>query len=71
LLCDLVDLASRCPVDILQSSRALVVVVLVQRIGEGSRPRQSTLRRYNILPAEVDAARMAVGRRHRTDRSRE
>ena len=31
------------------------------RIGEGARPRQSTLQKYNILPAEVDAARMAVG----------
>ena len=31
------------------------------RIGEGARPRQSTLEKYNILPAEVDAARMAVG----------
>ena len=31
------------------------------RIGEGARPRQSTLQKYNILPAEVDAARMVVG----------
>ncbi len=30
------------------------------RIGEGAVPRQSTLQKYNILPAEVDAARMAV-----------
>ena len=28
---------------------------------EGSRPRRATLQRYNILPAEVDAAREAVG----------
>ena len=31
------------------------------RIGEGARPRQSTLEKYNILPAEVDAGRLAVG----------
>ena len=31
------------------------------RIGEGAVPRQSTLEKYNILPAEVDAARAAVG----------
>ena len=30
------------------------------RIGEGARPRQSTLEKYNILPAEVDAGRLAV-----------
>ena len=30
------------------------------RIGEGARPRQPTLQKYNILPAEVDAARAAV-----------
>ena len=34
---------------------------IMGRIGEGARPRQSTLEKYNILPAEVDAARMAVG----------
>ena len=31
------------------------------QIGEGVRPRESTLKKYNILPAEVDAAREAVG----------
>ena len=31
------------------------------RIGEGAVPRQSTLEKYNILPAEVDAGRAAVG----------
>jgi hypothetical protein len=31
------------------------------RIGEGARPRQSTLEKYNILPAEVDAGRLVVG----------
>ena len=34
---------------------------VMSRIGEGSRPRRATLLRYNILPAEVDAAREAVG----------
>ena len=34
---------------------------IMGRIGEGARPRQSTLQKYNILPAEVDAARMVVG----------
>ena len=34
---------------------------VMSRIGEGSRPRRATLQRYNILPAEVDAAREAVG----------
>ena len=29
------------------------------QIGEGVRPRESTLKKYNILPAEVDAARIA------------
>ena len=33
---------------------------IMGRIGEGARPRQSTLQKYNILPAEVDAARAAV-----------
>ena len=34
---------------------------IMGRIGEGARPRQSTLEKYNILPAEVDAGRLAVG----------
>lgn len=33
---------------------------IMGRIGEGARPRQSTLEKYNILPAEVDAGRLAV-----------
>ena len=33
---------------------------IMGRIGEGAVPRQSTLEKYNILPAEVDAARAAV-----------
>ena len=33
---------------------------VMSRIGEGARPRRATLEKYNILPAEVDAAREAV-----------